>query len=89
MPEIVAVPLPLLVKFTPLAIVPLRVMFVAYDVGLPAVVIVKFNRVPDDAVTAAALEKVGTATLVPAVFTVRAIVWLVDPPPLVAVIATE
>ena len=61
-PVSVACPLPLLVKEIPAGRVPLRVMLVVVVVGLPAVVIVKVNLVPDDAVAVAALVKVGTAT---------------------------
>ena len=56
-------------------------------VGLPTVVTVKLNAVPAAAVALAALVKVGTG-LVPAGLMVSVIVWLVEPPVLVAVITT-
>ena len=48
----------------------------------------KVNACPIVAVAAAALVKTGTASLVPAAFTVRVIVWLAVPPALAAVTVT-
>ena len=58
-------------------------------VGLPTVVTVNVNALPEVAVAAAALVNVGTFTLVPAALTVRVIVWLAVPLVLVAVTGTE